>query len=339
MTMNSRVAIVIVNWKTPELLAGCLASLYEDKEAASFEIWVVDNHSQDGSVEMVKHRFPRVKLIANTRNVGFAAACNQVIPLIATPYILLLNPDCIVVDHAVSKLCNFLDRNPRCAAVGPKVLNPDGTLQLACRRAFPSPQAAFYRLTYLSKLFPNNPNIARYNLTFVDENSLLSVDALSGSCMMVRAKAIEQIGLLDEDIFMFGEDIDWCWRLKQNGWQVIYLPQAVVYHYHGAASRLRRVGATINLHKGMEVFYRKHLACKHSVLFNALVYAGIWLRASLFVILAAVRSLLPARPVVDVIAKQGSLDNSHARGHLHGEQREAALTAASGKAKVESQRK
>jgi N-acetylglucosaminyl-diphospho-decaprenol L-rhamnosyltransferase len=299
--MKARVAIVIVNWKTPELLADCLASLYKDSGAAEFEIWVVDNDSQDGSAQMVATQFSLVKLIVNQHNVGFAAACNQIIPQVTAPYVLLLNPDCLAVGNAVSQLCDFLDANPDCAAVGPQVLNPDGTLQLACRRSFPSPEAAFYRLTYLSKLFPKNQKFARYNLTFADATEQLDVDALSGSCMMVRNSAIKQIGLLDEDIFMFGEDIDWCWRLKQRGWRVVYFPQSVVYHYHGAASRLRRVGATINLHKGMEVFYRKHMSQQHTTAFNILVYAAIWMRAALFVVLSAIQSLLPERKLVSIM--------------------------------------
>lgn len=266
-----------------------------DPNARDFEILVVDNNSGDGSVEMLHRDFPSVKTLANNENLGFAKACNQVIPGAKGQYVLLLNPDTVVVDSAVSKLASYLDANSDCAAVGPKVLNPDGSLQLACRRSFPTPEAAFYRLTYLSRLFPQNPVFARYNLTNADPDLELDVDALSGSCMMVRKSAIDKIGLLDEDIFMFGEDIDWCWRLKQCGWSVRYYPQALVYHYHGASSRFRRVGATINLHKGMEVFYRKHLACNYWPPFNWLVYAAIWTRAAVFVLLASLQGALPKK--------------------------------------------
>lgn len=244
---------------------------------------------------MLRRDFRNVRTIANKENVGFAKACNQVIPKANGDYVLLLNPDTVVVDQAITKMVAYLDERPECAAVGPKVLNPDGSLQLACRRSFPTPEAAFYRLTYLSRIFPKNPVFARYNLTNADPNAELDVDALSGSVMMVRKSAIDIIGLLDEDIFMFGEDIDWCWRLKQNGWRVRYYPEAVVYHYHGASSRFRRVGATVNLHKGMEVFYRKHLACKYPFVFNMLVYSAIWLRASVFIVLSMLQRLLPEK--------------------------------------------
>jgi N-acetylglucosaminyl-diphospho-decaprenol L-rhamnosyltransferase len=300
--MKPRVSIVIVNWKTPELLAGCLDSLLADRGAPGFEVWVVDNASGDESLDVLR-RYPAVNAVANTANVGFAKACNQVIPRAAGAYVLLLNPDTVVGEDAVSRLADYLEAHADCAAVGPKVLNPDGSLQLACRRSFPSPAAAFYRLTYLSRLFPDRRELAAYNLTYVDPERELEVDALSGSAMMVRKSVIDQVGLLDEDIFMFGEDIDWCWRFKQRGWRVTYFPRAVVHHYHGASSRLRPAGAAINLHKGMEVFYRKHLAHRYSAPFNALVYAAIWVRGGLFALLGLARSLFPRRRVVRVLKK------------------------------------
>jgi hypothetical protein len=292
---NPRVSVVIVNWKTPALLARCLDSIKLEPQADSFEIWVVDNDSGDESVEMLKTRYSYVHLIENKDNLGFSKACNQAIPESKGDFVLLLNPDTEVKDGAIGKLSDFLVEHPECGAVGPKVLNTDGTLQLACRRSFPSVKAAFFRITYLSRLFPKSKTMSEYNLTFQDPDKTVEVDALSGSCMMVRRQAIDKIGLLDEDIFMFGEDIDWCWRIKQAGWSVFYLPSSVIYHVHGASSRLRPVGATINLHKGMEVFYRKHLAANHSPIFNAFVYAAIWARALLFILVNLVRGLVPRR--------------------------------------------
>ncbi len=292
---NPSVSVVIVNWKTPALLARCLDSIKLEPQADDFEVWVVDNDSGDESVEMLKSRYSYVKLIENKDNLGFSKACNQAIPESKGDYVLLLNPDTEVKDGAIGKLADFLKDHPECGAVGPKVLNTDGTLQLACRRSFPSVKAAFFRITYLSRLFPKSKTMSEYNLTFQDPDKTVEVDALSGSCMMVRRQAIDKIGLLDEDIFMFGEDIDWCWRIKQAGWSVFYLPSSVIYHVHGASSRLRPVGATINLHKGMEVFYRKHLAANHSPIFNAFVYAAIWARALLFILVNLVRGLVPRR--------------------------------------------
>jgi GT2 family glycosyltransferase len=287
---DSTVTIVIVNFKTPDLLARCLTSLEADSAFRQCNIHVVDNNSQDGSVDLLAKKFPHVTLLANSTNVGFSRACNQVIPRVDSHYVLLLNPDTVVEGDAVSKLIEFMDTHGDCGAVGPKVLNPDGSLQLACRRSFPTPIAALFRLTYLSRLFPRNQHLSRYNMTYVDPGLCTEVDALSGSCMMVRKQVIDQIGLLDEDIFMFGEDIDWCWRIKEANWKIFYLPQAVVWHAHGASSKLRPIGATIDLHKGMEVFYRKHLAAKYWAPFNALVYAAIWTRAIVFVVINFVRA-------------------------------------------------
>lgn len=295
----TKVSVVIVNWKTPKLLAQCLDSIQNDPGFAQFEIFVVDNNSADESLALMASRYPYVKVIANSENYGFSKACNQAIPQCNGTYILLLNPDTIVTDAAILKLAAFLDTNLDCGAVGPKVLNTDGSLQLACRRAFPDPLAALFRLTYLSRLFPKSKIFSRYNFGFVDQDTAFSVDSVSGSCLMVRKQVVDEIGLLDEDIFMFGEDIDWCWRMKQAKWKVFYQPAAVVYHAHGAASRLRPIGATIDLHHGMQVFYKKHLASKYFPLFNALVYAGIWLRAFLFILINILRSLMPA-PVLAV---------------------------------------
>ena len=295
--MKPRVSIVVVNWKTPKLLAGALRSLLSDSNSDSFEIWVVDNNSGDGSVEMLRREFPSVNTVANTENVGFGRACNQVIPLCTAEQVLLVNPDTYASKQAVSHLLDYMDAHPECGAVGPKVLNPDGSLQLSCRRSFPDLAASFFRLSYLSLIFPKHPLVARYNLTYADPDQLLEVDALSGAFMMVRKAAIDKVGLLDEDIFMFGEDIDWCWRVKQAGWTVVYVPASVVYHYHGASSRFRRIGAAINLHKGMEVFYRKHMAKKYWAPVNMLVYAAIWGRAAVYVSLSALQQLMPQKNI------------------------------------------
>lgn len=290
---SARVSIIIVNWKTPLLLARCLDSIARDSRLGELELIVVDNASGDSSVAMLQRDYPQVRVLANDANLGFSRACNQVIPEAKGQYILLLNPDTVVEPEAISKLADFMDSHPECGAAGPKVVNMDGTLQLACRRAFPTPEAAFYRVTYLSRLFPKHPIFSKYNLSWANPDEELEVDALSGSCMMVRADVVKQVGLLDEDIFMFGEDIDWCWRIKQAKWKVLYTPSCVVQHVHGAASRLRPIGTTVNLHKGMEVFYRKHLAQKYWAPFNWLVYAAIWMRAYLFILINVARAAGP----------------------------------------------
>lgn len=307
-----RVSIVIVNWKTPKLLAGALRSILADKDADKFEIWVVDNNSGDGSVEMLRQDFPTVITVANSENVGFARACNQVIPDCTGDYVILLNPDTVAGPDAIGLLMEYMDTHMECGAIGPKMLNADGSLQLSCRRSFPDVRASFFRLTYLSKLFPKHPEFARYNLTWADPDQEIEVDALSGACMMLRKSVIDKIGLMDEDIFMFGEDIDWCWRVKQDGWTVNYYPKSVVYHYHGASSRFRRIGATINLHKGMEVFYRKHMAKQYWPIFNVMVYAAIWFRAGIFIVLSWLQQFVPEKKDAGVFGKSVEEDTASA---------------------------
>lgn len=303
-----KVSVVTVNWKTPRLLARCLDSIARDRGSDQFEIWVVDNASGDESLQILAESYPHVKVIANSKNLGFSVACNQAIARTTGDYILLLNPDAVIQDDAISTLADFLDKNQRAGAVGPKVLNPDGTLQLACRRSFPSPVASFFRITYLSRLFPKSKLFSSYNLTHADPDKHLEVDALSGSCMMVRRQAVDAIGLLDEDIFMFGEDIDWCWRIKQAGFSVDYVPESIVYHIHGASSRLRPVGATIDLHKGMFVFYRKHLAQRYWAPFNALIYSAILARAMVFIALNWLRGVIARQENRDLVPeKTGAL--------------------------------
>jgi GT2 family glycosyltransferase len=290
-----RVSVVIVNWKTPQLLANCLRSLRTDRGYRDFEIFVVDNASGDGSVDLIARDFPNVALIANDENVGFPKACNQAIAQAQGQYILLLNPDTYVVGDAISELACYLDQNHTCGAVGPKILNKDGSLQLACRRSFPDPLAALFRVTYLSWLFPKHPLIARYNLTYKDPDSILEVDGLSGSCMMVRRSAIERVGMLDDEWFMYGEELDWCWRIKQAGMSIVYYPASVIYHYHGAASRLRPVKATIALHHGLYLFYRKHIAERYWAPVNWAIYSAIWMRALIFVLIGFLRGLFPGQ--------------------------------------------
>lgn len=314
--MIPRVSIVIVNWKTPKLLADCLVSIAADRGSAGFEIWVVDNNSQDESLDMLAECFPQVHVIANAENVGFPRACNQAIAKATGQYVLLLNPDTVVVGNAISDLADFMDSRGQVGAAGPKILNSDGSLQLACRRAFPDPVAAFFRVTYLSRLFPRHRQFARYNMTYKDPDELLPVDGLSGSCMMVSAAAIKAAGLLDPEWFMYGEELDWCWRIKQKGFAIYYFPQAVIYHFHGASSRLAPVKATISLHHGLFLFYRKHLAARYWAPFNWLVYGAIWLRAIIFALAAGVRKLVPgySRTPAQVVSPEPKMRQTSSAG-------------------------
>jgi len=244
-----------------------------------FDVWVVDNHSEDTTVPMVRQNFPHVNLIENKENVGFAKANNQAIKKCTGDYILLLNPDTIVLQNAVEKIVNFMGENPTVGICGCKVLNEDRTLQLACRRSIPTPKVAFFRFIGLSKLFPKNRLFAKYNLTYINSNEPHEVDAVSGSFLMIRREVVDNIGKLDERFFIYGEELDWCLRAKKAGWKVMYYPNAEIIHYKGECSKSNSRKATFEFYRSMYLFHKKHFAENYNPIINIIIYAGIFLKA------------------------------------------------------------
>ena len=218
------VSIVIVNWNTKKLLYDCLTSVYATTKEVSFEVIVIDNASRDGSVEMIKSDFPKVELIANTENRGFAAANNQGISIAVGRYILFLNSDTIVLSNAIDKVVAFTDLHEDAAVVGCRVLNPDVTLQPTCFM-FPSILNMILSVSYLYKLFPGNRFFGRERMTWWSRDDERLVDVVTGCFMLVRHRAIEDVGIMDERFFMYGEETDWCYRFKQAGWKVMFTPE------------------------------------------------------------------------------------------------------------------
>ena len=287
-------AVVILNFNTRDLLRDCLCSL-RDQHGLNFAVCVVDNASPDGSADMVAREFAEVTLIRNPLNNGYSAGNNLGLRHFGFPaeaqarYAMLLNPDTIVPPDALRKMVAFADANVDIGVVGPKLLLMDGTLDKACRRAFPTPEVSFYRFTGLSKLFPKSKRFGRYNMTYLDEEQQADVDSVVGACMLVRAEAIAQVGLLDEQFFMYGEDLDWCLRIKAlplplgEGWgegsryRVVYYPDVIVQHVKRAASS-KSAKAQFEFQRAMWLFYRKHYQAKTNVLVDALVRAGLSLR-------------------------------------------------------------
>jgi GT2 family glycosyltransferase len=192
--------------------------------------------------------------------------------------VLLLNPDTVVPAGALDALVGYLEAQPAAGACGPKLLLADGSLDLACRRAFPTPEVAFYRMTGLSRLFPRSPRFGRYNMTFLDPDVETEVDAVVGACMLVRGPVVREVGLLDETFFMYGEDLDWAYRIKQYGWKVMYVPGVTVHHYKRAASRQRPFRSIRAFYDAMRVFHRKHYAATTPAALNLLIEAGIALK-------------------------------------------------------------
>ncbi len=284
------------------------------------EVCVVDNASPDDSAEMVAREFPQAHLIRNTENMGYAAANNlglkyfgfrdqgEVIgdrrsgirdqsetpalhpqrgasvrnqPSEIPRYALLLNPDTVVPPNAFGEMIHLLDTHPAFGVSGPKLVRLDGSLDLACRRGFPTVEVSFWRLTKLSKIFPRSRRFGRYNMTYLDPDQAAEIDAVVGAFMLVRREAIEQAGLLDEIFWMYGEDLDWAYRIKQCGWQVYYYPQVVVTHVKRASSGQDNAGAAkakYEFDRAMWLFYHKHYQSTTPGVVDWLVKLGLGLK-------------------------------------------------------------
>ena len=275
------ISVIIVNYNVKEFLEQAIRSVYRSAGALEIELFVVDNNSVDGSVEMVHARFPEVHLIANEENTGFSTANNQAIQLAKGRHLFILNPDTIVQEDTLTTLVEFLDAHPKAGAVGCKILNPDGTFAPESRRSFPTPAVAFYRMTGLSRLFPKSRTFGRYNLSYLSPDEAAEVDALSGSCMVVRAKAVEQAGMFDEDFFMYGEDLDWCYRIQQAGWTIHYTPDTQIIHYKGESTKKGELRYVLLFYGAMLRFAEKHFKKRHSFLFRLFLRLGIIARGSL----------------------------------------------------------
>lgn len=301
LTATPDVSVIIVNYNVREFLEQALTSVERASVGLAVETIVVDNNSVDGSVAMVRARFPGVRLIANEANVGFARANNQAIRVASGRYLLILNPDTILQEDTLRSLVGFLDAHPEAGAAGCRILNPDGTFAPESRRAFPTPSVALYRLLGLSRLFPRSRVFGRYNLTYLPPDAVCEVDALSGSCMLVRRRALLQraddpegtaideadfdggtgAGLLDEAFFMYGEDLDWCFRIRRAGWAIYYTPATQIIHYKGESTRKGELRYVRLFYGAMLQFADKHFAGGHSRLVPGLIRAGILARAGL----------------------------------------------------------
>ena len=251
-------SIIIVSWNTKDYLQKCLNSIYENTKGITFEVIVVDNASSDASAQMVKNRFPQAILIENKENLGFGAANNQAIKRSRGKYALILNPDTEISGESLNTMVTFLNENPKVGSVGPKILNPNNSIQLTCARNYPTLSTEFFWLTTLVRRFPKNRVMGRYLMSYWDHTDRREVDCLSGACMMVRRDVLEKMSYFDEDYFMYGEDVDLCYRIKKAGWQIWYLPEAQIIHYGGASSKTIFESATIYDRRAIQLFFKKH---------------------------------------------------------------------------------
>ena len=292
-----RLSVVFLSYNTRDLTRQALSSVLAAAEGLAVEIFVVDNASADGSADMVAEEFPQVKLICNEANVGFAAGNNVALRQVAGEYALLINTDTIVRRDALRTMVEFMDAHPEAGACGCKILDPDGTLQLDSRRGFPTPLAAFCKMSGLSRLFPKHPLIAHYHMTYLDPEQTAEVEVLSGSCMMVRKSAMDQVGLLDEDYFMYGEDIDWCYRFHQADWKIYYVPTTEIIHFRGESGRGTPLKILYRKSQAMSIFVNKHMARRYRFFPLWLLQVGIALHGTFRFLARAGRAL--AMPLID----------------------------------------
>jgi len=276
------VSICIVSYQARDLLRECLRFIYATVDSLSFEIIIVDNHSDDGTVEMLGSEFPEVRLLVNDYNTGYTRPNNQAMRESNGCYIVLLNPDTLAQPNAIAELFGFLETHPQVGIVGPKVLNRDGTIQKQCRRSEARPWDSFCYFSGLSRLFPHDKRFSGYLMTYLDEDLTHEAEAVSGSCMMIRRQVIEQVGYQDENFFAYQEDTDYCRRVRLAGWKVFYNPSAQIIHYGGeGGSNVQPFRSIIEWHRSYYLYYRKHFAKDYFFLFNAIYYLGMLIKLGL----------------------------------------------------------
>jgi GT2 family glycosyltransferase len=281
--------IIIVNYNVRDLLRDCLHSVYDSRGDLTFEVCVVDNGSHDGSADMVAEEFPQVRLI-RAENKGYAVGNNLGLRQFgfkdeggveagspAPRCVLLLNADTVLPPSALADMLNFIDDRPQVGVAGPRLVRADGSLDRACRRSFPTPEVAFYRIFGLSRLFPRSQRFGRYNLTYLPPDVTTEVDSVVGAFMLIRGEALREVGLLDERYFMYAEDLDLCYRIKQRGWKIVYNAAVTVLHYKGQSSRQRSGFANLQFYRTMRLFHDKHFRKQTFFLVNWLIYAAVGL--------------------------------------------------------------
>jgi len=268
-----------VNWNTRDELRECLRSVLSQTDV-SIEVMVVDNASSDGSAEMVRSEFAgRVTLIASENNIGFGAGHNLAIRRSSGRYVFLLNPDGRMLEERVlRKMVDFMDSKPNVGMLGPKITNPDGTLQYSARR-FPTMFAGVFRHPAIGRIFPNNRFVREYMMLDRSHEEVSDVDWLSGAALMVRRETFEQIGLMDERFFMYCEDVDWCRRAHAGGWRVVYFPMTSVQHRIGAASDKNPIAMIKQHHASMLRYFLKYDARGPKLLLLPLVMIALWIRS------------------------------------------------------------
>lgn len=274
-------SIIIVNYNVKHFLEQCLYSVHKAAGGSQTEIIVIDNHSTDGSVDYLAARFPCVRFISNSLNIGFAKACNQGWKEASGEFILFLNPDTLLPEDCFQKCISFFETHPGCGALGVKMMDGSGNFLKESKRSFPSPLTSLYKLSGLSALFPKSKIFGRYHLGHLDDEKTQEVDVLAGAFMMVRRKVLEETGGFDEAFFMYGEDVDLSYRIKKAGFKNYYFPGTKIIHFKGESTRRGSLNYVRMFYNAMSIFVRKHYGGTKAGLFNLSIHVAIWARATI----------------------------------------------------------
>lgn len=275
------ISVIIVNYNVEYFLEQCLNSTFKALEKVNGEVFVVDNNSIDGSVEMVKQKFSKAILINNKDNLGFSRANNQAIRLAKGKYVLLLNPDTVVEEDTFSKCVQFMNNHPDAGGLGVRMIDGKGKFLPESKRGLPTPAVAFYKIFGISRLFPKSKRFGQYHLGYLDEFETNEIEILSGAFMLMSNKALKKVGLLDEDFFMYGEDIDLSYRIKLGGFKNYYLPETQIIHYKGESTKKSSINYVFVFYRAMVIFAKKHFSQKNAKLFSFLINCAIYFRAGL----------------------------------------------------------
>ncbi len=293
------ISVVIVNYNVKDLAENCISSVYKANDGKyEIEIFFVDNNSIDGSSEYISSKFPHVKVISNDINTGFSKANNLALRKASGKYILILNPDTVLEEGTFEKMISFSEKNENTGAVTSKLILANGKLDSACRRSFPTPSVAIPRILGLSKLFPGSRLFGKYNLTYLDENKTYEVDAICGAFMFIPKYVLDKVGLFDEEFFMYGEDLDLCFRIKKRGYRIFYYPEVTTIHFKGESTRKTNLSYVNNFYGAMKIFVRKNFTGASRIL-SLILQAGIYARLSVSYFKRFFRYIL--FPLTDII--------------------------------------
>ena len=275
-----KLSVIIVNYNVKHFIEQCLFSVFKALKNINVEVIVVDNNSVDGSIAVIRKKFPQVTLIVNAVNTGFSVANNQGIKMAKGKYILLLNPDTVVQEDTFEKTLAFMDSHEDSGGLGIKMLDGKGNFLPESKRGLPTPAVAFYKIFGLAKIFPGSKRFGQYHLSYLDKNKNHQVDILSGAFMLMRKEALDKVGLLDETFFMYGEDIDLSYRITQGGYKNYYFADSSIIHYKGESTKKSSVNYVIVFYKAMAIFAQKHFSQNHASAFSFLIFLAIYLRAA-----------------------------------------------------------